>query len=590
MLLEYMRKKTKTFLYVIVPLIVISFVFWGTIMEPGQQQGEVLIEIGDKEINYQEFLDYYYNMRRAMEANFGGNLTPEIEEMLNLKQQALDEMIRETLLERQVERLGITISDEEVQDSLKRYPQFQTEDEFDPAKWNAAIGNPRVNWVGVAEQERRSLRAQRLVEMIQMAARVADDEIKEEYRRQNEKVEIEFVTLKTNDLLGDVEITDEEIAAYYEGHKDEYLEPAKVELAFVEFMKEPSQTDFDDAEQHCRRILERVQAGDDFAELAEYYSDDTSTKGKGGDLDFFGRGRMQKEFEEAAFALQPGQISEIVKTVFGYHIIKVEETRGEGDGKEVRARHILVKVEPGEDTLVVLEEDVLRLVGAAAKSSLEQAAEQMGLTMSTTPEFSESSTVIPGIGLVREITEILPGLREGIVSDRIEGKKAFYVVQVTKRTPERIQELGEVETRVKAAVKANKALSLAKARAEEIVSSVNKNGLKLANIDGLPEIERVEPFTRDGYAPGLPYVAGLTSVAFSLEEGKAAGPFVSGDSVYVIAARGRSEADPEGYEAEKDSIGNRILQRRRMQVFNDYYEDLREKAGVKINEELFEAT
>lgn len=589
MLLDYMRKNTKRFLYVTIPLIVVSFVLWGTIPDPGTRVGQTLIEIGKTEISYQQFLDYYHNLRQSMQANFGGALTPEIEEMLNLKQQALDGLIQRALLEREIERANIAVSDEEVQDSLKRFPEFQTEDRFDPAKWNAAIGNPRINWALVTEQEEQSLKIRKLMDMIQLAARVTEDEIKEEYRRQNEKVEIEFVALKTGDLAEDVELSEGEIASYYERHKEEYVEPAKVKLAYVELKKEPSRIDYEDAKEHTMRIMERVQAGDDFAELAEYYSDDTATKAKGGDLGFFRKGRMAKEFEEAAFSMKPSQVGDIVKTEFGYHIIKVEETRGDGGKKEVRARHILVKVEPSEDTLISLEEKAVQLAATAANSTLEEAAEQKGVSLSTTPAFSESSSVIPGIGLAQEITEILPGLQEGKASDVIEADKAFYVVQVDERAPERTRDVSEVEERARAAAKAEKALAVAKTRAEEIVAAVNESGTALADIDGIPEPQQTEPFTRRGYAPELPYIDGLTNILFELAAGEAAGPFVSGDSVYVAVSKRKIEADPEGYETERESIRDRILSQRKRQVFDDYFENLRERAGVKINNELFEA-
>jgi len=145
MLLDYMRKNTKRFLYVTVPLIVVSFVLWGTIPNPGTRSEQTLMEIGGREVSYQEFLDYYRNLREVTRANFGGTISPEIEKMLNLKQQALERLIQEIVLEQEVGRLGIVVSDEEVQDSLKRAPLFQTGGKFDPAKWNSAISNPRNN-------------------------------------------------------------------------------------------------------------------------------------------------------------------------------------------------------------------------------------------------------------------------------------------------------------------------------------------------------------------------------------------------------------------------------------------------------------
>jgi hypothetical protein len=141
---------------------------------------------------------------------------------------------------------------------------------------------------------------------------------------------------------------------------------------------------------------------------------------------------------------------------------------------------------------------------------------------------------------------------------------------------------------VEAAARADRALTLAKARAEEIMAEVNENGTALADIDGAPEPQRTEPFTRGGAAPELPYVGGMRSAIFDLSEGAAGGPFVSGDSVSVVVSKGKSEADPKEYEEQKDSIREEILSQRQRQIFSDYFENLRENAGVVIDEDMFE--
>ena len=587
MLLDYMRKNTKRFLYVMVPPIIVAFVLWGTASDFGSPPSQTLIEVGGQEVSKQEFLDHYYRMRQNMESSFGGNLTPEIEKMLNLKQQALDGLIQKILLEREIERMKITVSDQEVEASIKQYPEFQTDGKFDPVKWNSALSNPRINWVLISAQEKQSLKIGRLIDSIQSAAYVTEEELKDEYRRQNEKVEVEFVSLKAGELAGDVEVSPEDASSYYERNKEDYAEPAKVKLAYVELKKEPSELDHSDARGLCQKILERVQAGDDFAELVEYYSDDTATEAKGGDLGFFRKGRMAKKFEEAAFSTEPGRVSDIVKTQFGYHIIKVEGTVGEGDEKQVSARHILVKVEPSEDTLISLEEKAVHLASVALSSTLEEAAEQKGLTMGTTPTIPESAGVIPGIGVVREITEILSGLQEGKISDVIENENAFYIVQVTERTEEQIPELTEIEERIVAVAKAEKIIQIAKKKAEEIVADINENGATLADTQGMPQPQSTQPFTRRGYAPELPSLDGLTEKIFDLDAGMAANPVANGDSIIIFVSKGKIAADPEGFEKEKDSIRARFLLQRKRQVLDDYLKNLREEAGVRIDSELF---
>ncbi|UCD58373.1 MAG: SurA N-terminal domain-containing protein [Candidatus Hydrogenedentota bacterium] len=589
MLLDFMRRNTRNFLIATIVLIVPAFVLWGSFPTLGKRGRQTLLKVGDQKVSLEEFTTYYHNLREITRANLGKNYTPELEKMLDLKQQALDRIIREILLGREVARLNLVVSDEEVQDSLKRNPVFYTDDKFDPSKWNASLNNPRINWTGLIEQERESLRLQKLVNMIGSGARVTEGEIRGEYQRQHEKVRVEFVALKASELTGEVEVSSDDLTSYYEEHKQEYAEPARLKLAYVELKKEPNQMDYDDMRHVAQNILERARAGDDFVQLAERYSDDTATAAKGGDLGFLTRRRMPREFAEPAFSLNPGEISKEIQSPKGYHIIKVEETRGEADDKEVRARLIFLKVEPSEDTLLFLEEQAARLAVGARVSSLERAASEMELGLKTTPEFAETSPVIPTAGYAPEISEILPALGEGEISNVIETRTAFYVVHVTKRTPERIPELQEVEDRVRSAFKMDRALTLARTKAEEILKEVNDNGLPLADIAHAPTVQEAEPFTRRGRPPELPFLQGLVSSVFELPEGNAAGPLMSKDAAYVVQLKEKIPADPSGYDEQRESIKDRLVTERREQAFQDYYENLRKRVGVKINRELLQA-
>ena len=585
MLLDYMRKNMKRFLIGIIVLIVPAFVLWGTVPSPGAKSTRTVVNVGGEKVTLEQFSNYYQNLREITRMRLGTNYTPELEGLLNLRQQALDSMIRDILLAKEADRLGIVVSDEEVQDSLKRNPGFYTDEKFDPAKWNQLLNNPRVNWTVLVEEERERLRNQKLVSMVASAARVTEEEVREEYLRRHEEAKIEFVAFKASELTGEVDVSPDDMISYYEEHKQEYTEPAQVKLAYAEFKKDPSQMDYEDVKSVVQNILERVQTGDDFAELAKY-SDDEGTRDKGGDLGFFGRGRMAKEFEEVAFSLEPGQISDLVLSQFGYHIIKVEEIRGEGDDKEVRARHILAKVEPSEDTLDSLAEQAMRLSVGAATTSLEQAASELKVDISTTPLFAETSIGIPDLGIVREISEILPGLDEGTPSDIIDTEKAVYIVQVEERVPERVPGMEEVQEKVEERVRKEKALALAESKAKDFLDEVETSGLSISDIEDGPKPSETAPFSRNGYPSELPFIKGLVNSVFELAEGKAAGPFVGKDTAYAVQLKEKIKPDPADYESRKGVISDRLLMDREQQVFQDYYEKLREAAGAKIDENL----
>ncbi len=591
MLMDFMRRNTRRFLIAITILIVPAFILWGSFPSlSGKGRGNgAFLTVGGQKVSLEEFERYYQRVREMTRQNFGANYSPEIEKMLNLKQQALDGMIREMLLTKEIDRLNIVVSDQEVQDSLKANPAFQTDGKFDAAKWNKALENPQIQWPAVAEQERESLRTQKLMGIIFAEARVTDDEIRDEFNRQNEKVRIAFIPIKANDLADKVEVTPDDLKAYYEQHKQEYSEPAQDKIEYVELKKTPSSMDFADMKRFAQEQLEKIRGGADFAEIAQTYSDDALTKAKGGDLGFFGDSPRLKEFQKVALTMKAGEIGDLIQAPDGFYIVKVEEVRGEGAKKEVHASDIFFKVEPSDDTTLSLQEQAAKLASGARTSSLDKVAADMKLTVVSTPLFAENNPAIPTLGAIREISGMLPGLKEGVPSDVIETPAAFYVVVVKERKPERVPELTELEAKVRTAVKAQKALELAKTKAEELVKEVNEKGLSLAGVKSAPKAQETAPFTRRGFPPELPRINGLVDAVFELPTGKAAGPFVGPDGAYVAQLKEKIEPDAAKFEDQKSAIKDKLLAQRKQQIFEDYYENLKAKADIKLNQELFQS-
>jgi len=400
-------------------------------------------------------------------------------------------------------------------------------------------------------------------------------------------VKLEFALFAAADFMNEIKLSEEDLAAYYEQHKEKYTEPARVKLDYALMQKEPSPLDFSDVEAYARNILKTARQDADFAALAEKYSDDPAARRNGGDLGFFGKGDpRRKDVEEAAFSLEPGEVSDLIRTDDGFHIIKVEEVRGSGNEKEVRARDIFFAVAPSDDTLLSLEEKAGNLSHAARQSSLEEAASAADIDVSETPLFQVNSPFIPSLGPVREVADIVPGLEQGATSNAIETADAYYVVQVVERQPERIPDLAEVKDRVQSEARAEKALEAAKKKAEAVVEEANQKGVALA--EAAPNAQEALPFTRRGYPPELPRVEEFVDAVFALQEGQTSGPFSDARTAFVVQMKEKIEPAPAEFETQKETIRQRILAQRKQEIFEEYYENLKQQAGVKINEELFQ--
>ena len=285
---------------------------------------------------------------------------------LNLSGQALDQLIQQALLRHEAARLGIAVANAEIDETVKRMPDLQQNGRFDRNLLEANLRGERVP--GAFEDAvRQDLLRQRLQALVTDGVGVSDGELEERYRFDHEKANLAFVRNAAAELAATITLSDEELQKYLDGHADPYRVPARVRARYVAYrpadivsqvevkddevaeyyalhkddkFTEPEQvrarhilvkTAADagpDAKTAARKkaeeLLAKVKAGADFAALAKERSEDAGSAANGGDLGLFTRGRMTPAFEEAAFALQGGGLSDVVETPFGFHVIKVE--------------------------------------------------------------------------------------------------------------------------------------------------------------------------------------------------------------------------------------------------------------------------
>ena len=316
---------------------------------------------------YQRVLNNRLQQFRAS----GGNLSEEMLKQLGIDRQVLQSLIDERAIEAEAKRRGIRVSDAEVRAYILRMPAFQDNGQFagyDRYRAVLRAQRPPLSEEEFEETMRRALLAEKLQEAVTGWLQVSDAEADEEYRRRNEKVKLEAVAFQADQFREGLTATDAEITAHFEKNKDKYrigerrkvryllvdtqslrnqITPTPLELerfynANTEQFSNPEQVhashillktagkDEAAVRKQAESVLAEVKAGGDFAALATKYSEDEVSKARGGDLDFFGRGSMVKPFEDAAFALEPGQISDLVKTNYGFHIIKAVEKRPAG--------------------------------------------------------------------------------------------------------------------------------------------------------------------------------------------------------------------------------------------------------------------
>lgn len=281
---------------------------------------KIVIEINGTKITYAQYkraFDYHLNLYKKK----FGKFPKEWEE--TLKKVVIDGLIYETLILQEAEKT-IKVTEEEIKQRIKNDPMFRdAKGRFDEEKYRMALANPNIR-DRIYEQCRRHLLKTKMEKKIEDKVSVSEEEIRKEFCKENEKIRIKYVLIKfEEDKVKPGTVTDSEIEDYYKKHIKNYQQPEQVRARHI--LIKPD-NDKKKAKAEIEAILKEIKAGKSFEELAEKYSACPS-KSRGGDLGFFARGKMVKPFEDTAFSLKVGEISNIVETSFGFHIIKLEEKK-----------------------------------------------------------------------------------------------------------------------------------------------------------------------------------------------------------------------------------------------------------------------
>jgi peptidyl-prolyl cis-trans isomerase D len=590
-MMKAMRKLTKQILWVVIAAFVGTIIFaWGMEFSARDQAKKgVLATINGQDIELFTFQYYYDQALRQAEQEQGD---VDDETAVRIREEVYNNMVNEILLNQEARKRGIQVSDAELYEYLRRYPPrelqghpaFQTEDgQFDYQKYLQALNDPRVPWGQIESMVRPNLQLAKLQQSILSLIRVTDEEVREFYRDENEKVKVEYLLVPTYEFQKeDVPVSDQEINAYYQGHQEEFKADPTANLSYVFFEKKPGQADEEETEQRLLEIKEEIGQGEDFAEMALDYSEDNASAKNGGDLGWFGRGMMVAAFEETAFSLEPGEISDPVQTRFGWHLIKVEDKRGKGEKEEIKASHILLKISPSDETLELIKETAEDFVDRVRGSDFSQLAQEESLSVAETGAFAQGMT-IPGIGNVPGIHEFAFDNDVGEKSDLFETGRGFYVFQIKERKPAGFSPADEVKSAIRQRLVKTKADSLAYGKAQEIYAQINGGkSLKKAAEDNDATFDEPDEFTRSSSVPRIGNPPEFIGRAFSLTEpNQVSSPVKTNRGTFIIQLVSKTALDDSLFFSVRDSVMTVLMQKKQSQVYQDWFAQVREEAKIE---------
>jgi peptidyl-prolyl cis-trans isomerase D len=657
-----------------------------------RQQSDVIGKVNGYPIHYKELSDVIRNLSDAQKRQTGKDVDEESSE--RLRDQAWTMLVNQILIDDQIRKLGISVTDQELIDWVRGDdpPEFlkrqftDSTGTFNRAAYESALNDPQNSAVWV--QVENALRKQRLQEKFQSALqatiRVSKGEVYDRFLDDNLHLSAEYVLFEAARMVkdSDVVVTDDDIKKYYNENQEEFKQGATRRLKYVLFpevashddtlgvvrdlnefarqvrsgsdflelvktyselpvtqaffkrgdlsairdsaafsskvgeivgplqdtdgyhllkvleerkskdevirashilLRVPPSKDSVEVWRKARELAQRAKRGEDFAKLAREFSADGPAS-KGGDLGWFGKGRMVKPFENAAFRARVGEVVGPVRSQFGLHIIKVT---GRSD-REVKIADLFLKVKASNQTIGVIRDNANDFSYLASHGDFDKEASLSKYQVLETPPFPKGS-VIPGIGFSNEIQQFAYDKKLGDVSDALKTPTGYGVFKISEVKEEGVKPLSEVRGIIQSKVLLKKKIAKVGEYAKQIrdkLQPTDSLGV-VSKLDSTLKVTKTGDFTPSTWLPNLGRDNDFIGKVLTLKVGEISQPFSGQRGYFIVKLLSRREPDSAQYQAQKKTIQDQLLQERRNRFLGEWMNRLKEKADIVDNRDRF---
>ncbi len=583
----------------IMAIVAVSFVGW-MVFEVGmdvrgQTTGGVLDEVARVNGRKIDLQTFYAAVRDVQEQarQQGAPAATTLEEQRQLEDQVLEQLIQQMLLEDEYRRQEITVTDEEVRLALLNAPLpelqeveiFQTEGQFDLAKYQRYLRSGADPGFALALEARYRQELPRIkyFERITQDVYVSDAQLWRLYRDRNDSVTANVVALVPGVVVSDddVEVSEEELRAYYAEHAEEFEQPALAYLSYVTISREANAADSAAALERAQAVREEILAGTDFEAVAARESADSANRDLGGDLGEVERGAFVPPFEEAALALRPGRLSQPVLTRFGYHIIRLESRSGD----TYHPRHILIPIEPYGEHLDMVDRQADSLDMLAADQDdptiLDSVAVDMGIEVLSAAPLRQGTRMVVDGDFVPDVGIWSFEAQSGQTSTVLETRSAYYVFRLDSILPAGVPPLAEVEEQVRREARTAKKWDMTLQLAQTIADQVNSGtSLDQAAERNGAQARPIGPFTRADPGPALVEAPEAVGAAFGLPLGQVGGPFESEFAIFLLEPTRLRFADSTAFAQQLGDLRSEMVQQARQARLQLVLASVRQQADV----------
>jgi peptidyl-prolyl cis-trans isomerase D len=625
-MLSLMRKSAGSWIIkFILGAVILAFIPFGYGIYQDRRDAKIATVNGDP-VSFEEFNRQYNNLVEQVRRNFGGSLNEETIKGLRLKEQALNQLIDQKLMLDEAANLGISVSDQELAESIAKIEAFQTAGVFDPKRYEYVLSRLRLTQDAFEAEQKRAILVDKMSKFVAANVKVSDAETLDWYKWNNASVDLRFVKFPANhyqdisatedevksffeahkeNYKTDVELnaryvlidpkaytdrvslTEEDLRTYYDNNPDEFYTPKTVEARHILIKVDPQADEkkVEQARQKALKILKLAREGRDFAELAKQYSEGP-TAANGGDLGTFRKDAMVKPFADQAFAMKAGDISEPVQTRFGWHIIKVEKVNEATTASFEAARDDIRRKLTDERAKALAYETAESIYDNSFQGDdLVQNAEDQHLAITETGYFTQKGPV-KGIKDGAKFAAAAFALPVMDVSPIQELSDGYVILQVTDKKDSHIPDLQAVAPRVRADLIKEKRNEKARAEAEAFLAAL-QDGKSFDNESermGFP-VDTTGFFTRNTPVPKIGNNPDLSNAAFLLSPQNRwpQKVFEGNNAYYVVEINGRKEPSAEDFAKEKVAVKEKLREQKQYRTVTDWLAELRDGSEITID-------
>jgi peptidyl-prolyl cis-trans isomerase D len=630
-MLNVMRKHAGSWMIkVILFAIVIVFVFWGVGSFRSREAAKVAM-VNDEMITASDYRRAYNNLIDRYRQQFGSNLNDGMLEMLDVKNQALNQLIDRAILLQEAQKLDLRVTDEEVAESIMRTPVFQTNGSFDNRRYRRLLDQVHLTPEEFEADQKNALLGEKLTRIIMGGAKVSEEEARLWYEWQNTSVSIDYVLFEPGRHT-DIDPSAQEVAAYFDAQKENYKTDPMVKARYVVFDPDAYKdqvtvdeeeiaeyydanlskfktektvearhilikldADADEAADKAARekaaeIAKMAVAGQDFAELAKEHSQGP-TKDRGGYLGKFTHSKMVKPFADKAFSMAAGEIGEPVKTRFGWHVIKVESV------EEAATRTLEESKKEIVETLTARKAGNLAYdkaeqfyEGCYEKEDLINNAQEFKLAVQETGAFNRQGPQSFGSGK-DQFAQAAFALKTDEISDIQDIGGKYYILQTTETIDATVPELETVKAEVAADLKKKMREDKAREEAEAMTAGLTAGKtFEESAADHSLEIKNSGLFQRSAPVPGIGADQAVTRAAFQLGSvGNTSKQPVNGNAgYYVLRLAEKKTPEAAGFEKEPENIKNMLLRQKQRTIVQDWIAARKAESRINIEKNFLE--